>query len=110
MSQPLELTPSEFKAQWDGGRRPVLIDVRQPDEWELCNLEEFGARLIPLQEFQQRFQEIDPAGDIVIHCRSGGRSAQAQRFLMSQGYEKVQNLAGGMLRWSDEVDSSKAKY
>ncbi len=105
-----EITPKEFKKQWDEGRRPVLIDVRQPDEWEVCNLEEFGAKLIPLNEFQQRFAEIPKDGDIVMQCRSGGRSAQAQRFLQSQGYTRVQNLVGGMLRWSDEVDSSKAKY
>lgn len=105
-----EITPVEFKKQWDEGRRPVLIDVRGEDEWEICNLEEFGAKLIPLHEFQQRYSEIPKDGDIVMQCRSGGRSAQAQRFLQSQGYEKVQNLTGGMLRWSDEVDSSKAKY
>ena len=105
-----EITPLEFKKQWDGGRRPVLIDVRGADEWEICNLEEFGARLIPLNEFQQRYTEIPKDGDIVVQCRSGGRSAQAQRFLQAQGYAKVQNLVGGMLRWSDEVDSSKAKY
>lgn len=105
-----EITPKEFKKQWDEGRRPVLIDVRNPDEWEVCNLQEFGAKLIPLGEFQQRFGEIPKDGDIVVHCRSGGRSAQAQRFLQSQGYAQVQNLAGGTLRWSDEVDSSKPKY
>ena len=110
MSQSQEISPAEFKQQWDAGRRPTLIDVRQPDEWEICNLEEFGARLIPLSEFQQRFQEIHPEDDIVIHCKAGGRSAQAQRFLMSQGYPRVQNLVGGMLRWSDDVDSSKSKY
>jgi len=110
MSQPLEISPREFKEQWDAGRRPTLIDVRQPDEWDICNLQEFGARLIPLGEFQQRFQELNPEDDIVLHCRSGGRSGQAQRFLMSQGYQKVQNLSGGMLRWSDDVDSSKPKY
>jgi len=105
-----EITPAEFKKQWDEGRRPVLIDVRQPDEWDICNLEEFGARLIPLGEIPQRFGEIPKDDDIVIHCRSGGRSAQAQRFLQSQGYARVQNMTGGMLRWSDEVDASKARY
>ncbi len=105
-----EITPAEFKKQWDGGRHPVLIDVRQPDEWEVCNLQEFGAKLIPLSELPDRLAEIPKDGDIVVHCRSGGRSAQAQRFLLSHGYTKVQNLAGGTLRWSDDVDSSKAKY
>lgn len=105
-----EITPAQFKKEWDGGRHPVVIDVRQPDEWDICNLSEFGARLIPLAELPQRFGEIPKDGDIVVHCRSGGRSAQAQRFLQSQGYARVQNMAGGMLRWSDEVDSAKAKY
>jgi adenylyltransferase/sulfurtransferase len=105
-----EITPAEFKKQWDAGRRPVLIDVRQPDEWEVCNLQEFGAKLIPLGEIPQRFAEIPKDGDIVVQCRSGGRSAQAQKFLLAQGYTQVQNLSGGILRWSDEVDGSKAKY
>lgn len=105
-----EITPAQFKKEWEEGRRPILIDVRQPDEWEVCNLEEFGAQLIPLSEFAQRFQEIPKEGDIVMQCRSGGRSAQAQAFLKQQGYAQVQNLTGGILRWSDEVDSSKAKY
>lgn len=105
-----EITPAEFKKQWDEGRRPVLIDVRQPDEWEICNLEDYGARLIPLNEIPQRFEELPKDADLVMQCRSGGRSAQAQRFLQSQGYARVQNLTGGILRWSDEVDSSKVKY
>ncbi len=104
-----EITPAEFKKQWDGGRRPVLIDVRQPNEWSVCNLEEFGAKLIPLAELPNRLAEIPKQGDIVIHCRAGGRSAQAQAFLQAQGYAQVQNLTGGMQRWSDEVDPSKSK-
>ncbi|MBT9588411.1 rhodanese-like domain-containing protein [bacterium] len=105
-----EITPTQFKKEWDEGRRPILVDVRQPDEWEICNLQEFGAKLIPLGEIPQRFEEIPKDGDIVVQCKAGGRSAQAQRFLQGQGYTRVQNLSGGILRWSDEVDSSKAKY
>jgi sulfur-carrier protein adenylyltransferase/sulfurtransferase len=105
-----EITPAEFKTQWDGGRRPTLIDVRRQDEWDTANLAEYGAKLIPLHEFEQRYQEIPKDADIVLHCKSGGRSGQAQRFLQSQGYTRVQNMAGGIGGWSDEVDSSKTKY
>lgn len=105
-----EITPAEFKTEWDGGRRPTLIDVRRQDEWDTANLAEYGAKLIPLDQFEDRFKEIPQDADIVIHCKGGGRSARAQSFLKAQGYTKVQNMAGGIGRWSDEVDSSKTKY
>lgn len=102
-----EITPAEFKQQWDAGRRPLLVDVRRSDEYEAANLAEYDARLIPLHEFTARYSEIPQDADIVIHCKSGGRSGQAQEFLQAQGYSKVQNMTGGMLRWAKEVDPSK---
>ena len=105
-----ELTATELKARLDRGDRLTIIDVREPFEWEIGNLEAHGARLIPLGQLPQRAGEIDPADEVVLQCRSGGRSAMAAGFLRDRGYPRVWNLAGGILGWSDEVDPSIPKY
>jgi sulfur-carrier protein adenylyltransferase/sulfurtransferase len=110
MSDVPEMTPTELKARLDRGDPLTIIDVREPFEWEIGNLEPQGARLIPLGELPQRFAEIDPADEVVLQCRSGARSAKALLFLRGQGYERLHNLAGGILGWSDEVDPSVPKY
>jgi molybdopterin/thiamine biosynthesis adenylyltransferase/rhodanese-related sulfurtransferase len=105
-----EITPTELKARLDRGDRLTIIDVREPFEWEIGNLEPQGARLIPLKQVPQRLGEISPDEEIVLQCRSGARSAQALGFLRRHGYERVLNLKGGILAWSDEVDPSIPKY
>jgi sulfur-carrier protein adenylyltransferase/sulfurtransferase len=110
MSDVPEMTPTELKARLDRGERLTIVDVREPFEWEIGNLEPQGARLIPLGELPQRFAEIDPADEVVLQCRSGARSARALEFLRGQGYGRLHNLAGGILAWSDEVDPSVPKY
>ncbi len=104
------MPPAELKARLDRGDRLTLVDVREPFEWEIGNLAPQGARLIPLGELAERFGEIAPGEEIVLHCRSGGRSAKALEFLRGRGYERLHNLVGGILRWSDEVDPSIPKY
>ena len=105
-----EITPGELKARLDAGDRVTIIDVREPFEWEIANLEAHGARLIPLGELADRVGELDPGEEMVIQCRSGARSARAAEFLRGHGFERVHNLAGGILGWSDEVDPSLRKY
>lgn len=105
-----EITPTELKARLDRGDRLTIIDVREPFEWNIGNLEPQGARLIPLKQLPQRMGEIDPEEEIVLQCRSGGRSAQALEYLRAHGYERLLNLQGGILAWSDEVDPSIPKY
>ncbi|HYW13756.1 MAG TPA: molybdopterin-synthase adenylyltransferase MoeB [Longimicrobium sp.] len=105
-----EITPTELKARLDRGDPLTIIDVREPFEWDIGNLEAYGARLIPLQQVPQRLDEIDPADEIVLQCRSGARSGQAAAYLRQRGYERVMNLDGGILAWSDEVDPSIPKY
>jgi molybdopterin/thiamine biosynthesis adenylyltransferase/rhodanese-related sulfurtransferase len=104
------ITPTELKARLDRGDKLTIIDVREPFEWDIGNLEPYGARLIPLQQVPQRMGEIDPGEEIVLQCRSGGRSAQALGYLRQHGYERLLNLEGGILAWSDEVDPSIPKY
>jgi molybdopterin/thiamine biosynthesis adenylyltransferase/rhodanese-related sulfurtransferase len=105
-----EITPTELKERLDRGDRLTIIDVREPFEWSIGNLEPQGARLIPLNDLPHRLDEIDPDEEIVLQCRSGGRSAQALGFLRQHGYDRVLNLQGGILAWSDEVDPSIPKY
>jgi sulfur-carrier protein adenylyltransferase/sulfurtransferase len=110
MATETELGVVELKEELDRGEPVTLIDVREPYEWDIGNLEPQGARLIPLGDLPERFSEIDPQDNIVVHCRSGARSARAADFLRAQGYERVRNLEGGILAWSDEIDPSIPKY
>jgi sulfur-carrier protein adenylyltransferase/sulfurtransferase len=104
-----EITPTELKARLDAGEDIQLIDVREQNEYDLCNIT--GAKHIPLGQVMQRMDEIDPARDTVVHCRSGVRSANAIAALMRNGFSgSLTNLRGGILAWSDEVDPSVPKY
>jgi sulfur-carrier protein adenylyltransferase/sulfurtransferase len=102
-----EITPRELKARLDRGDDLYILDVREPHEYQICNL---GGHLIPLGDLSKRASELDSSREIVAHCRSGKRSAEAVEFLQRAGFRKVLNLKGGILAWSDEVDSSVPKY
>src|SRR5579872_1871231 len=103
-----EIDVTELKAKMDRGDNFVLIDVREPHEYKICAIP--GAKLIPLGEFPKHVGEFNPADDIVIHCRSGMRSAKACAVLRQNGFQKVRNVVGGILAWSDKVDPSVPKY
>ena len=81
--------------------------MREPHEYQICNL---SGHLIPLGELSRRVNELDSSREIVAHCRSGKRSADAVEFLQKAGFRKIWNLKGGILAWSDEVDPSVPKY
>lgn len=102
-----EITPRELKTRLDRGDDLYILDVREPHEYQICNL---GGHLIPLGELSRRAAELDSSKEIVAHCRSGKRSAEAVDFLRKAGFKKIWNLKGGILAWSDEVDSSVPKY
>ncbi len=103
-----EIDVTELKQKIDRGDNFVLIDVREPHEYKICSIP--GAKLIPLGEFPKHVGEFDPAADIVIHCRSGMRSAKACAILKQSGFQRVRNVVGGILAWSDKVDPSVPKY
>ncbi len=104
-----EITANELKNRMDAGEDIQLIDVRQPDEYEFAKIE--GAKLIPLGEIVQRMNEIDPNRETVIHCKAGGRSAQAIQALQRAGFTgELRNLRGGITAWSNEVDPKVPKY
>jgi adenylyltransferase/sulfurtransferase len=103
-----EIEAPEVKAKMDRGDRFVLVDVREPHEYRICRIPD--ARLIPLGELPKRVSELDSADEIVVHCKSGVRSARAVDFLKKAGFRKVKNLKGGILAWSDKVDPTVPRY
>ncbi|HTC88717.1 MAG TPA: molybdopterin-synthase adenylyltransferase MoeB [Bryobacteraceae bacterium] len=103
-----EIEPAEVKAKIDRGDHFVLIDVREPHEYQICNIPQ--AKLIPLGDLPKRVNELNSADEIVAHCKSGMRSAKAVDFLKQAGFKKVRNMKGGILAWSDKVDPSVPKY
>ena len=105
-----EISATELKARIDRGERVELLDVREPHEWEIANLEAYGARLVPLDQLPDRLRELEFAGDVVVYCKGGGRSARAAAQLRAAGFRGVWNLAGGIVAWSDEVDPDVPKY
>jgi sulfur-carrier protein adenylyltransferase/sulfurtransferase len=104
------ISARELHARLSAGERFTLLDVREPHEWEIANLAEYGARLIPLADVAESVPELDLSAPIVVHCRSGARSAKAVRTLAAAGARQVWNLDGGILAWSDSVDPGKARY
>lgn len=103
-----EITPTEFARRRDAGDDVVLLDVREP--FEIAIAAAPGALCIPMAEVPGRLDEIDRQKEIVVLCRSGGRSLQVAAFLRRQGYERVANLSGGILRWGQELDPSLQAY
>src|SRR5689334_21568614 len=102
-----EISVEEYKRRRDAGEDIFLLDVREPHEYQICNL---GGHLIPLGDLPKRVNELDSSREIVAHCKMGGRSAKAVEFLRQAGFTKVRNLTGGINAWADKVDPSVPKY
>ena len=103
-----DITATELKHRIDRGEAPVIVDVREPAEFEICRIP--GAVLIPLHQLPSRLGELDPAQEVVLHCKVGGRSANATAYLQRAGFTRARNLTGGILAWIDQVDPSQPKY
>ena len=102
-----QITVKELKRRIDAGEDVQLIDVREPYEYQIAQI---GGKLIPQNDVPQRLGEIDRNREVVVHCRSGARSQRIAEFLKQAGYERVANVAGGILAWSDEIDPKVQKY
>lgn len=102
------ITPTKFAERTARGERVRLIDVREPEEFELARVE--GAELLPLSRLQEWAGTLDAEEEIVVMCHHGIRSAQVCAYLAGQGFTKLVNLAGGIERWSWEVDRSVPRY
>ena len=101
------ITPLELKVRLEAGARPILLDVREPWEFDVARIE--GSRLIPMGELPERFSELDLAAETVVICHHGSRSAYVARALGEAGFARVLNLQGGLNAYSD-VDESVPRY
>ncbi len=104
-----EITATELKERLDKGDDLQIIDVREPNEYEVARLE--GSKLIPLGQIVNRQGEIDEGRETIVHCKLGGRSAKAIESLQRAGFKgRLVNLKGGITAWSNEVDPTVEKY
>jgi sulfur-carrier protein adenylyltransferase/sulfurtransferase len=103
-----DITSVELKQRLDRGEKLRIIDVREPNEYQINRIP--GSELIPLGDVPKRHGELNPEEEIVVHCKVGGRSAKAADFLRSVGFKRVLNLKGGILDWVDKVDPTQPKY
>lgn len=102
-----EMQVEELKRRLDAGEDIFVLDVREPHEYQICNINGY---LIPLNDLPKRINELDSSREIVAHCKMGGRSTKAVQFLRQAGFDKVHNLTGGIIAWADRVDPKMPKY
>jgi adenylyltransferase/sulfurtransferase len=101
------ISVEELKKKLDAKADIFILDVREPHEYQICNLNGY---LVPLNDLPKRVSELDSSREIVAHCKMGGRSAKAVQFLRQAGFKKVYNLTGGITAWAEKVDTSMPKY
>ena len=101
------MTVEELKQRLERGDDLFVLDVREPHEYQICNI---GGHLIPLNDLPKRLGELDSNREIVVHCKMGGRSAKAVEFLRQSGFGRVHNLAGGINAWAERIDPKLPKY
>ncbi len=102
-----EISVEELKKKLDNKEDVFILDVREPHEYQICNL---NGHLIPLGDLPKRLGELDSSREIVAHCKMGGRSAKAVALLQQSGFKKVSNLTGGITAWAERVDTKMPKY
>ena len=103
-----DATVEQLKSRLDGGDGVFILDVREPQEYQICSIP--GSTLIPLGDLPSRLGELEGRGEMIVHCKSGVRSAKAVKLLREAGFAQARNLQGGILRWIDAVDPSLPKY
>ena len=103
-----EITVEDLHRRLQQGDKVVILDVRNPEEYQICKIA--GSTLLPLPALPQRFGELDKSREMVVHCKSGMRSAKAIQFLKQQGFTQLKNLKGGILAWADKIDPAMPKY
>jgi len=104
----LEITPSDLKQRMDRGDKVLLVDVREPSEYEICRIE--GAQLIPMRTIPANLQSLDIDEDVICYCHHGMRSMDVAVWLRNQGVPNAKSLAGGIDRWSLEIDPKVPRY
>jgi rhodanese-related sulfurtransferase len=104
----LEITPTELKKKLDAGEKLLLIDVREPWEYQTCRIE--GARLIPMRTIPANLQSLDVEEPVICYCHHGMRSLDVAVWLQKQGVESARSLTGGIEKWSAEIDPKVPRY
>ena len=104
----LEVTVAELKRRLDAGEKLLLVDVREPWEYDMARID--GAKLIPMQTVPANLQSLDVEEDVICYCHHGMRSMDVAVWLRGQGIEGAKSLAGGIERWSAEIDPSVPRY
>jgi len=104
----LEILPAEVKARLDGGENLILVDVREPWEFEICRIQ--GAKLVPLGSLAASLNALPDGDEVICYCHHGMRSLDAAAWLRFQGFERARSLAGGIERWSREIDPAVPRY
>lgn len=104
----LEVTPADMKLRLDRGEKLLLVDVREPWEFEICRIP--GAKLIPMGSIPANLQALDADEDVICYCHHGMRSLDVAVWLRGQGVERAKSLAGGIERWSLEIDPGVQRY
>ncbi|MDA0836578.1 MAG: molybdopterin-synthase adenylyltransferase MoeB [Planctomycetota bacterium] len=104
----VQLTVEDLKAKMDKHEDLLLVDVREPHEWEICHIE--GAKLLPLSRFTKEINQLNSAQEIVLHCHKGIRSLKALQFLHQAGFRKLKNLQGGIDAWASRIDPDMPRY
>ncbi len=102
-----EISVQELEALRKAEANIFILDVRNPDEYAICNL---AGHLIPLKELPSRLSELNLDQPIIVHCHAGGRSRRATEFLIQYGFKDVRNLRGGITAWANEIDPTMSKY
>lgn len=107
---PLEISVEQTKQVLSEDDSMVLLDCREQDEYKTAKID--AATLIPMSELQQRISEVQALRDkrIVVHCHHGGRSLQVAQWLLAQGFQRVQNMTGGIDAWSQRIDRNVPRY
>jgi len=105
-----QITPAQLRQLLDSGEPLTLIDVREAFEWDISNLEMFGARMIPMAEIPVRVEELDRSDQFVVYCRTGARSELVARYMLLNGFERVLNLDGGINAWARSEDPEMRTY
>ena len=108
VEQAPEISVEEFKRRADQKENFILLDVREPQEYKICRLE--NSRLIPLGELPTRMGELDASRDLVVYCKLGGRSARAVQALRAAGFDRAVSLKGGVSAWAERIDPNFPKY
>jgi sulfur-carrier protein adenylyltransferase/sulfurtransferase len=105
-----EISPTELRDRLEAEHPPLLLDVREPFEREIADLPDVGQLRIPIREVAERMEELDPDAEWVVYCRTGMRSRWVIGQLQGMGFERIHNLAGGVMGWREEVDPTLQEY